>query len=69
MPRRQLTKDCRNAVADERWNDPAGTEGISPEARLGRFSDGGVVGEVEEGVGSVFLVSIVAGFPPPIFAS
>jgi hypothetical protein len=34
-PRRQLTKDWLNAVAEGRWNDPVGTEGISPAARLG----------------------------------
>ena len=32
-PRRQLTKDWLNAVAEERRNDPAGIEGISPAAR------------------------------------
>src|SRR4029077_9575478 len=75
-PRRQLTKDWRNAVAEGRWNDSAGTEGISPAARLGWFPDGGVVGEdggavgeVEEGVGSTFSASNVAGFASPIFAS
>ncbi len=34
-PRRQLTKDWRNAVAEGRRNDSMGTEGISPAARLG----------------------------------